>query len=337
MRKILYGSIILIAVLVAIGLLLPRHTRVDVTARVDAHPSTVFALLNDFRRVELWSPFFDTDPNARIVHSGPPRGVGATITWDGAIIGTGTQVITASNPFEMVETVLNPGESGEARTRFELSANDRVTEVSWQFETDYGLNIVGRFLGLAFAGVVRREFAAGLDNLGALAESLPDADFSDLEIEHLVVDATDIAYLPRSSAPEPGAVSDAMGEAYFEILSFIDEHGLSEAGAPLSIARAFSGPEIRFDAAIPVRGVSNSTPRNGPRVRIGRSYAGNVIRARHIGSYRRLGNTHRKIAAYLAALGIERAGDHWEAYVSDPTRVPESELVTFVYYPVSST
>ena len=72
-------------------------------------------------------------------------------------------------------------------------------------------------------------------------------------------------------------------------------------------------------------------------MRIGTTYAGNVIRVRHVGSYRTLGATHRKIGAYLATLGIERAGAAWESYVSDPTKVPESELVTYVYYPISST
>jgi effector-binding domain-containing protein len=127
-----------------------------------------------------------------------------------------------------------------------------------------------------------------------------------------------------------------MGEAYFEILSFIDRHGLSEAGAPISITRSFSGSELLFDAAIPVHGVTTATPTDGPTVRIGETYSGNVIRVRHTGPYRTLGATHRKIAAYLAALGIERAGDAWESYVSDPTRVAESELLTYVYYPVSS-
>jgi effector-binding domain-containing protein len=42
----------------------------------------------------------------------------------------------------------------------------------------------------------------------------------------------------------------------------------------------------------------------------------------------------RKIAAYLAALGLERNGDPWEIYISDPTRVPEPQLLTDVYYPV---
>ena len=44
--------------------------------------------------------------------------------------------------------------------------------------------------------------------------------------------------------------------------------------------------------------------------------------------------THRKVAAYLAAHGIERNGDSWESYVSDPAKVAENELLTYVYYPI---
>jgi effector-binding domain-containing protein len=259
------------------------------------------------------------------------------MTWDGAIIGSGTQVITESRPFESVATTINPGESGEARTWFDLERVGGGTLVTWRFETDYGFNVLGRFFGLAFAGIVRRDHEAGLVRLGDLAESLPAADFSDLEIEQLVVEAADIAFLPTTSIPEPAAISEAMGDAYFEILSFIDRQGLAEAGAPLSIARSFSGSQLLFDAAIPVRGITADTPRNGPRVRIGTTYAGNVIRVRHVGPYQGLGATHGKIAAYLAALGIERAGPAWESYVSDPTQVAEDELVTYVYYPISST
>ena len=336
MQKILYAVAGLIVALILIGLALPRHARVEMTMQIDAHPATVFALVNDFRRVALWSPLLDADPNARVVHSGPTRGAGAAMTWDGAIIGTGTQVITESRQFGLVATTINPGESGEARTWFDLSGDNGVTTVTWRFETDYGFNVVGRMFGLVFAGIVRRDYSQGLASLRDLAETLPHADFSDLEIEQLVVEAVEIAYLPATSVPEPAAISEAMGDAYFEILSFIDRHGLSEAGAPLSITRSFSGSELLFDAAIPVRGVTAGTPSSGTGVRIGQTYAGNVIRVRHTGSYRTLGSTHGKIAAYLAALGIERAGDAWESYVSDPTRVPESELLTYIYYPISS-
>ena len=336
MQKVLYGIAGFIALLLLVGLALPRHARVAVETQIDAHPATVFALVNDFHRINLWSPRIDADPNARIVYSGPARGVGAAMTWDGAIIGSGMQIITESRPFEHVGMSVNPGEPGEATAWFDISGEDGASKLTWGFETDYGYNVVGRYFALLLTRVVRRDYNLGLTKLKDLAETMPRADFSDIEVEHIVVEATEIAYLRTMAVPEPAAISAAMGDAYFKILSFIDEHGLAEAGAPLSITRSFSGSVLLFDAAIPLRGVNESTPRDGTAVRIGKTYAGKVIRIGHVGSYRTLGATHRKISAYLAALGIERAGDAWESYVSDPTKVPESQLLTYVYYPIES-
>ncbi|MCP4301592.1 MAG: hypothetical protein GY783_13480, partial [Gammaproteobacteria bacterium] len=308
MQKLLYGVGASIALLILIGFALPRTHRTEVSIEIDAHPATVFALLNDFRRHALWSTMVDTDPNARILYSGDSRGVGATMTWDGAIVGSGTQTIIASRPYEHVSMVISPGEPGEAQSRFDLTAGTGTTIVTWGFNADYGMNIVGRYFASMLGSVVARDHQSGLANLKELAESLPTADFSDTEIEHLVVEATEIAYLSATSSPDPAATSAVMGKAYFQILSFVDEQKLDVAGAPLSIIRTFGGGQLVFDAAIPVRGVTEATPRDGATVKVGLTYAGSVIRARHIGSYRKLSETHRKISAYLAAHGIERNG-----------------------------
>jgi effector-binding domain-containing protein/uncharacterized protein YndB with AHSA1/START domain len=333
-QKFLYVIGAVVALLIVVGLLLPRHSRVEVSTLVDAPPATVFALVNDFRRVDLWSPRTATDPNARVTFAGPDRGVGATVTWDGVIVGSGTQTIVESRPFEHVATTINPGEPGEARTWFDIGSEDGKTRVTWGFAHDHGLNLVGRYFGLLLSGVVTREFENGIAALKELAESLPRTDFGDLEVEHLVVDPLQIAYLPMTSPPEAAAISEAMGKAYFQILTFIDAHGLAEAGAPMSIVRGFAGSQLRFDAAIPVRGVTDTTPRDGATVKLGYTHSGPAIRVRHAGSYRQLGATHRKIAAYLAALGLARNGDAWETYINDPTRVPEAELLTDIYYPI---
>ena len=333
-QKFLYVIGAVVAGLIVIGLFLPRHSRVEVSTLIDAPPATVFALVNDFRRVDLWSPRTATDPNARVVFSGPDRGVGATVTWDGVVVGSGTQTIVESRSNEHVTTTINPGEPGEARTWLDIEREDGSTRVTWGFAHDHGLNLVGRYFALLLSGVVKREYDRGIAALKELAESLPRTDFGDLDVEHLVVEPVQIAYLPTTSPPEPAAISDAMGKAYFEILSFIDTHRLAEAGAPLSIVRGFAGSQLRFDAAIPVRGITDAVPRDGAAVKLGSTYSGPAIRIRHIGSYRQLATTHRKIAAYLAALGLERNGDAWEIYVSDPTRVPEAQLQTEIYYPV---
>ena len=333
-QKFLYAVGALLAVLIAIGLALPRASRVEVSGIIDARPATVFALVNDFRRVNTWAPKTANDPNARVVFSGPARGIGATMAWDGVIVGSGTQTIVESQPFAHVRTSINPGESGEAHTWFFIAGEAGQTRVTWGFSHDHGLNLVGRYFSILLSGVIRREYENALVALKELAESLPRTDFSDLEVEHLVVEPLQIAYRPTSSRPEPASISDAMGKAYFDVLAFIDEQGLAESGAPISIARNYVGADLRFDAAIPVSGVTGDTPAESGKVKLGFTYAGPAIRATHVGPYRTLASTHRKIASYLAALGIDRNGDAWEAYVSDPTRVDESELLTYVYYPV---
>ncbi|MBU2677319.1 MAG: SRPBCC family protein [Gammaproteobacteria bacterium] len=337
MQKLLYGVGALVALLIIIGFALPRRHHVEVSVEIDAHPATVFALLNDFRRYPLWSPLVDTDPNVRILYSGNSTGIGATMSWDGTIVGSGTQTIVESKAFERVGIVMNPGEPGEAASEFALLAGTGTTIVTWGFDADYGMNIVGRYFAPMLGGIVARDFHDGLANLKELAESLPGADFSNIEIERIVVEPIDIALLSASSRPEPAAISEAMGAAYFQILTFIDAEKLEDAGSPLSIKRRFSGAELVFDAAIPVRGITDATPRDGATVRIGTTYGGPVIRAKHVGPYRTLSETHRKILAFLAAHGIERNGDAWESYVSDPGDIPEGELLTYIYYPISST
>jgi effector-binding domain-containing protein len=333
-QKVLYWVIASIAVVIVVGFALPRTHSFEVSTEIDAQRATVFALVNDFRRFSLWAPWADSDPNARFIYSGNNRGADAAMTWDGAIIGSGTQVITESRPFEYVGIAMNPGEAGEASSWFRLTPGVGTTIVHWGFELDYGMNIVGRYFASMLGSVVARDYQTGLVNLKELAESLPSADFSDIEIKHLVFEPIEIAYLPTTSRPEPSAISDAMGKAYFEILTFIDKHDLQDAGAPLSITRTFSGSELVFDSAIPVRGVSDATPHDGATVKLGKTYGGPVIRVRHVGSYRDLSTTHRKITAYLAALGIERNGAAWESYVSDPGNTPEAVLLTYVYYPI---
>jgi len=333
-QKVLYGVLASVALLIVIGLTIPRTHSIEVDTEIDAHPATVFALVNDFRRMTLWAPWSDTDPNARFIYSGNSRGEGASVSWDGAVIGSGRQVITESRPFDYVEIAMSPGEPGEARSWFRLEPGVGTTIVHWGFEADYGMNIVGRYFASMLGSVVARDYETGLEGLKELAESLPRADFSNIEIEHLVVEPQDIAYLPTTSRPEPAAISDAMGKAYFQILQFMDRHGLEDAGAPLSITRTFSGAELVFDSAIPIRGANDNTPRDGATVKLGQTFGGTVIRVRHVGSYRDLSATHRKITAYLAAHGIERNGAAWESYVSDPGSVAERDLLTYVYYPI---
>ncbi len=320
--------------LIVIGILLPSRAHIEREIVIDAHAATVFALLNDFRQINRWSRWMEADPNVRLDLSGPLRGVGATMSWDGQIIGQGRQTIVASVPFEKISSTLGAGDQQSATSTYTLTESPTGTLVTWSYEREFGFNLAGRYFSLMLDGIVGPEHERDLQSLKELAENMPKADFSELELEQIVVEARNIAYIRTTSIPAAAAISKAMGKAYFEVLGFIDDQNLREAGAPISITRTFSGSELVFDSGIPVRGVNDNTPRTALKVKIGATYAGPVVRVKHIGPYRDLGRTHDKIAAYLAALGIERNGDAWESYISDPARTNEDSLLTYVYYPI---
>lgn len=331
-KKLAYALAALLLAAIVIGVFLPSGTRIQREIIIDAPAATVFALVDDLRRAQDWLPFID--PGAQIDLGEPSRGIGAAIAWDGAQSGRAKQTITDSVPFERVTAELDFDRGGDVQSSMVVAPTENGTRVAWTYAADLGINLLARYRSLLFARGIEGRLERGLLDLKTLAESLPRADWSEIDIQRSVVMPLDIAYLTASSLPNASDLSEAMGDAYFKILAYIDRHGLYEAGPPLSITRRFSGSRLVFDAAIPVRGVQPETPVSENGIQLGKTYGGPVVRGRHVGSYGTLSETHEKIAAYLAVHGVSRAGDAWEAYVSDPARTPEDELITDVFYPV---
>lgn len=329
-RKILVAAGSLVLLLVVVAVFLPSEGRVTRQMSVDAPAATVFTLLNDFRRRREWSPQLAL--REQLEFEGPAGGVGARIIWNG---DGASETIVESVPFERVVSEIESGDE-KLRSSFLIEETGGGTIVRWTVEAEFGIDLVARYRGLFGDRLEGPGYMAELGALREMAERLPRADFSNLEIERLHIEPQQIAWLRTRSLPSAAAASEAMGKAYFEILGFIDRQGLREAGPPLAISRSFTDGRIVFDAAIPVSGELAGPPPAESGVQLGITYGGPVVRAAHRGSYATLGQTHEKIVAWLAAHGIERNGDAWESYVSDPARTPESDLVTHVYYPVSN-
>lgn len=333
LRKLIHGLGLLLLAVVIVGVFLPSSAKVQRETLIAAPAATVFVLAGDPRRIAEWLPWIGPAATLDVAESvdGGPE----SIRWEAGRTRDGSLTFLHRAPYQSVSAAIEPAAGGELRSSMALEDTAEGTRFGWTVETDFGMNLLARYRGLWFESRTGDVLERGLVELTALAESLPRADWSEIDIERLDVEPLDIAYLTASSLPNAAAISAAMGEAYFNILAFMDRHGLEEAGPPLSISRRFSGSEFVFDAAIPVRGISDDSPQSDAGIRLGQTWGGPVVRGRHIGSYRKLAETHEKIAAWLAVHGVARAGDAWEAYVSDPTRTPEGELVTEVYYPIA--
>jgi effector-binding domain-containing protein/carbon monoxide dehydrogenase subunit G len=336
LKKVVVALILIVVALAVVGLLLPRRAHVERSALVDAPRATIFAQLNGFRNFHKWSPWADKDPNAKYTFAGPDFGVGAKMSWSGdpKTVGSGSQEIVESRPYERVTTDLDFGPQGKGTAAFTLASEGSGTRVTWAFETDLGMNPVSHYLGLMFDRMIGPDYERGLVRLKTLAESLPRTDFSDLQFELVDVSPVTVAWLSASSGQGEKAIAAAIGSAYAQIGRFLAAKHLKQAGPPLTINTKWADDIYEFEAAIPLDRIPERAVPAGSPVKVRQSYAGKAVKVVHRGAYRDLPVTYDKLHAYVAAYDLEAAGADWDEYVSDPGSTPEAELVTNIFMPV---
>ncbi len=106
--------------------------------------------------------------------------------------------------------------------------------------------------------------------------------------------------------------------------------GASMTGPPLVRYHQW-GETLDIEAAIPV--AKPVEPKG--RVKSERLAAGKALVAWHFGPYEKLGETHKRMTAFLEANGLERRGAPWEEYWTDPGMEPDpAKWRTKVVWPV---
>ena len=173
--KVLLGVLATLVVLFVIGgMLLPSEQHVERSVVVEADPAEVFALVNDFREFNKWSPWAAYDPEGtRYEFGGPATGVGSTMSWSSEHpnVGSGMQEIVESQPNTMVKSrLVFDGFETPSYATFELEPTDGGTRVTWSFDANLD-NMVGRYMGLMMDEWVGGDYERGLARLKELAET----------------------------------------------------------------------------------------------------------------------------------------------------------------------
>ncbi len=198
MRKIGFIALLLFAVIVVTGFLLPTHAHVERSITVERPAAMIFNIVNSYRYFSQWSPWVDRDPNAEYSITGPDAGVGARLSWAGEphLVGSGWQEIIASKPYEQIDIRLDFDSQGVATSRFTFQPQGNATRITWSFESDLteGLNFfdgfLARFFGLLFDRWIGNDYEQGLANLKQFAESLPLTDFAARDIVFVATSVT---------------------------------------------------------------------------------------------------------------------------------------------------
>lgn len=172
LKKTVFALSIALLVMSGSALLLPSSTRVSRFIVIDSDIESVFAMVNNHREFNKWSPWARRDPNTRYEFSGPESGVGAKMRWRSTNrkVGRGSREIVESMQNERVDIKLRFGRRGAAKASYFLVKEDGATKLTWIFFIDHGMKLVSRFFGPMLDTSVGADYEAGLQNLKVLLE-----------------------------------------------------------------------------------------------------------------------------------------------------------------------
>ncbi len=161
------GIILLSLVLVffIVGIFLPKNVYFEETKVIPTDPVAAYTQVNDLRNWEKWSPWSEMDPDMKVTFHGPSEGEGASYSWEGPVVGTGTLTILKNKPYQNVHFLLDFAEQGKSEGGFNFEGVSGGTKVSWYMEMHDMKYPMERWFGLLMPSMMRKDFRHGLDNL----------------------------------------------------------------------------------------------------------------------------------------------------------------------------
>lgn len=164
--------LLLAAVLLGGGLLLPRSFHLERSTVVNAPPDKPFALVAQPSRWKDWTVWNQRDPAMQIEYFGPASGAGAGWAWKSASEGDGRMTLTQVDPPKRVAYDLYfPDFDTTSTGDLSFVPEGAGTRVTWTMNGDMGPNPLWRWIGLFMGDMAGKDFDAGLARLKTLAEA----------------------------------------------------------------------------------------------------------------------------------------------------------------------
>jgi len=158
--KILIGVAIVVVILVIVIATRPSTFRIERSIKISAPPSSAFALVNDFHRWSVWSPWEKMDPNLERSYEGASSGQGSVYSWNGnKKVGQGRMTIEQSRENSKIVIkleFLRPFKQTNTAT-FTFTPEADGTTVRWAMD---GRN---NFLGKTFHMLIDMDKMVGND------------------------------------------------------------------------------------------------------------------------------------------------------------------------------
>jgi uncharacterized protein YndB with AHSA1/START domain len=145
---------------------------IEATAIIDAPANVVFDYINDMNHFGQWSPFAQLDKSLTAEVGAINKGVGASYSYQGKMIGSGEMTFTKIETNELIEISMDFGAPNPSHADIEwrLVAEGTLTRFTWAMVGER--NLKNRIMAKVFNlnKVMTKHFADGLNNVKAHVE-----------------------------------------------------------------------------------------------------------------------------------------------------------------------
>lgn len=255
--EVLVSLLIVFALAVVVGVLLPSHGHVERTVEVSSPLRQIYDSVNTFRRFPEWSAMRRLDPQIKMTFEGPESGKGARVKWSSTSpqVGDGSLEIAQSDQDSKVVMALDNAWSGDNKTytvTLVPSQNGKTVNINWAYDADYGWNLIWRYAGLYIHGDPASQIALSLSNIAAMLASFPNVDYKDQKIDIADVTARPVLVVATKAKRSLEEVADATDTAVRQIEAAMKKTGLTQAGPVMTITSNWGEDDYAFSVAVPV-------------------------------------------------------------------------------------
>jgi effector-binding domain-containing protein len=328
-RRILFIILAIIALILGIAFLLPRHVQVERSKVIAADAAFVFVQVNTLKNWENWSPWHKLDPNMKIQYAGPEAGVGASYSWQSSKknVGNGKLTILQSVPNDSIVVEMDFMENGKSAGIYRFVSQANATKVNWIMRTDLGNNPIARYFGLFMDKMVGPDFEKGLNNLDSLAKLNANAGSFTISEQDL---AQRIVITVRDTC-NAKTISKKLGSIYTKLSDLVKEKKMQVLKPPFAIYHHYAENQFDIEAGFEVN--QKTASRDGVNCLV--LPAGHAVCAKYYGPYEGTGKAYESLQKYIDEKKYKIAAPPIEEYVTDPTTEKNpSKWLTNIYYPV---
>ena len=327
---VLLGIILLV---VLISFFLPRKIHVERSLEMKATPEAAFALVNNLKAWEEWSPWHKIDTNAVMTYSEVAEGPNSFYTWssEDKHVGHGKLTVLETKEPEFIKTQLNFEDMDPSYAEFHFEKTADGVKVTWTMDSDVGYNPIGKFFGLMMDKMIGPDYEKGLANMKEIAERVPEhVTIAGFEFEERMMDKINVMGI-REKVKVSEISSQKFGQWFAAIGKSIGKSKLTMAGAPMSIYYSFDNVNTEIEAAIPIAEVG----KDDGSVKFHEIPATKALVVKYYGSYGGVEPIYNEAFSYIAKQGMKTSGPPREVYVTDPGMEKDTaKWLTEIVFPI---